>query len=86
MLGGTFLVHTVALGELRESCFIHPFVDVHSALGAFQVPCGFGELVLAWFWLVRLLGQDLLDLLGSGEFLGQGICLHGRLVAEVFNR
>ena len=49
------------------------------------VPRSFSQVVLAWFWLVRLLCQQVLDVLGSCEFLGQGVDLHGRLVAEVFN-
>ena len=41
MLGSEFLVHTVAMDELSEGCFVHPFVDVDSTFGAFQVTRGF---------------------------------------------
>ena len=47
--------HCVHVDELSEGCFIHPFVDVDSTFGAFQVPRGFSQVVLACVRLVSLL-------------------------------
>lgn len=73
MCASELLVHAWALNEGDESAFIHPLVYVDTTLVAFQVPCGLNKLALSWFRLGRLLGQDLLDVLGSGLFLRQNL-------------
>ena len=51
--------------------FIDSLVDVDATDQAFQVASCFGKLVVTGCWVTRLLPQEALDLLCSGELLGQ---------------
>ena len=80
------LVHTWAFDESAEGRLIGSFVDVEATLEAFKIASCLCKLMFLWSWRVGLLlGQDVPDVLGPGDFLGQWFSLAGGCRTEVLN-
>lgn len=83
---GVGLVHTLAVEEVGERCFVNSFVYVDSTLHAFQIARGLsiGAFILAWL-LCLLFGQQILDAQGSCGFLWRRCRLGGWCSSDVLN-